>query len=147
MDVEKLSAIEPLEDPAAGASTTFVQSIRRCLVRYASFRGRADRSEFWHFAALYWVVVLGMLVCANVLEYRRNPSSALTLVAMLLSVVWLGLVLPFFSVLVRRLHDSDTSGFYYFITLIPLVGAFALLARLMGAGTDGTNRYGVRDQF
>lgn len=51
--------------------------------------------------------------------------------------------IPGLAVLVRRLHDVDKSGWWFFISLIPIVGAIWLLILLFTEGTPGTNQYGV----
>jgi uncharacterized membrane protein YhaH (DUF805 family) len=57
-------------------------------------------------------------------------------------LVALGLLLPSLSVLVRRLHDTDRSGWYYWIVLIPLIGSIVLLVWFCSRGTEGSNTYG-----
>jgi uncharacterized membrane protein YhaH (DUF805 family) len=57
-------------------------------------------------------------------------------------LVALGLLLPSLAVLVRRLHDTDRSGWYYWIVLIPLIGSIVLLVWFCSRGTEGSNTYG-----
>jgi uncharacterized membrane protein YhaH (DUF805 family) len=59
-----------------------------------------------------------------------------------LLVLWLGLPLPSISVSIRRLHDSNCTGWWILIGLIPLIGWIVLLVFYL-QGTDQTeNRYG-----
>ncbi len=50
---------------------------------------------------------------------------------------------PNYLILLRRLHDSNRSGWWYFLSFIPLVGAIILLVWLIGKGTTGSNEYGA----
>ncbi len=54
----------------------------------------------------------------------------------------LAVLLPSLAVFVRRLHDIDKSGWWFFINLIPIVGQIWLLILLFTEGTRGTNKYG-----
>lgn len=110
---------------------TFRQAIVSCYSNYATFSGRASRSEYWFFALYHTLVVL---VC-----FVLIPSG---LGIMLLWLSGIGNFLPALSVLVRRLHDTDHSGWWYWIGLVPLVGVILLLVWLCTRGTAGDNRFG-----
>jgi len=58
------------------------------------------------------------------------------------SLYALAIILPALSVTVRRLHDRDRSGWWYWLLLIPLVGAIWLLVWFCSGGTQGDNRFG-----
>ncbi|WP_161785372.1 DUF805 domain-containing protein [Paenirhodobacter enshiensis] len=85
--------------PALG----FGEAISQCLRRYATFRGRASRSEYWYF---YLFIVLGSFV-AGLLDkgLAHNSSAAYMLFAV-------ATFLPNVAVTVRRLHDTDRSGWW-----------------------------------
>jgi uncharacterized membrane protein YhaH (DUF805 family) len=57
-------------------------------------------------------------------------------------LVELGLFLPSLGVIVRRLHDLDKSGWWYFFVIVPLVGPIMMLVWLCTRGTNGGNRFG-----
>ncbi|OAN85053.1 hypothetical protein A8B78_06020 [Jannaschia sp. EhC01] len=87
---------------------TFTESISTCFRKYATFSGRAARSEFWWFALFLAIVDL-----------------ALSLVSEALSGVWnLATVLPYAAVAWRRLHDIDRTGLWALAPLVPMVVAF-----------------------
>ena len=110
---------------------TFLAAITSCFEKYARFRGRASRSEFWYFTLFYW---LGMaLVIAFEIQDERLAIARI--------VFSLGTFLPLLAVTVRRLHDVDRSGWWYFIVLVPF-GAVVLLVWYCRRGTDGPNRFG-----
>lgn len=85
--------------PALG----FTEAIGRCLSRYTTFRGRASRSEYWYF---YLFMVLGSLVAGLLDKALAHNSSR---VYMLFALVTF---LPNIAVTVRRLHDTDRSGWW-----------------------------------
>lgn len=113
----------------------FGEAVRTVITeRYADFRGRARRSEFWWFALFYFVlmVFLGYVVDS----VSESLSSILVLVA------WAGLLVPYLAVGVRRLHDTDRTGWWILIGFIPIIGTIVLLVFFVQRGTPGTNRFG-----
>lgn len=106
---------------------TFSESISTCLTKYADFTGRATRPEYWWF-------VLASLIASSLAQAVFGYGIGL--------LVSLGLFLPQLAAGVRRLHDTGRSGAYYFILLIPLVGAVLLLIWLATEGEPGSNQYG-----
>lgn len=110
---------------------TFVQAVQSCYSNYVTFSGRAARSEYWFFVLFQCLVgiVYGLLMPFGI---GRAP----------LGLLLLANFLPAISVAVRRLHDTDRSGWWYWIGLIPLVGAILLLIWFCTRGTSGANRFG-----
>ena len=94
---------------------TFGDSISTCFSKYASFEGRASRSEFW-----WWFL------------FTFLASAAAGMVSETLSGLFsLGVLLPSLAVGARRLHDTDRSAWYLLLWLIPVVGWIVLVARAM----------------
>ena len=104
---------------------TFGKSINTCLNKYATFEGRASRSKYWFLLFTF----LALAAAAPV----SNAAGSLVLLA---------LSLPCLAVGVRRLHDSDKTGWWLILGAIPLVNLL-LLYWLVQAGTDGANPYGI----
>lgn len=107
------------------APMSFTESIKSCLAKYADFKGRASRSEFWWFNLFYVVV---MIVASIINEY-------------LVLIAYFGLFLPLCAASIRRLHDGNRSGWFYLLALIPLVN-IVLLVWFCQRGTIGLNQYG-----
>lgn len=112
------------------------------LKRYADFSGRSRRQE-------YWMFTLGMVIL-NVIQYAllfvtggfSGEGSMLSgLVSIVFLIIFLGLLVPSIAVSVRRLHDTDKSGWFLLIGLIPLVGIVLIVFMCM-EGTRGPNRFG-----
>lgn len=109
------------------------------LRKYADFGGRARRKEYWTF---YLVNIVFTGVCYGLLQiFAATDSVLLALTG--LNIAWsVALILPSLAVLVRRLHDTNHSGWWYWIALVPLFGAIVLLVWLATDGDAGPNQYG-----
>jgi len=107
---------------------------KKCLSNYANFSGRARRKEFWFFA----LVQFGILIIAGILDniIFKKPIFVFYIITVL------GLFIPNLSVLVRRLHDTGRSGWWYFISLIPLIGAILLIVWLATETKPESNQWG-----
>ncbi|WP_102226052.1 DUF805 domain-containing protein [Acidimangrovimonas sediminis] len=123
-----------------------IAAIRRCFAAYVTFSGRASRPEFWYFALFVWLglAVLGAIDIALTGTVETGPGGfvAETDTPILSGLFGLLTCLPALSVLVRRLHDTDRSGWWYWILLIPLIGPIVLLVFLASRGTPAPNRFG-----
>ena len=105
---------------------TFGESIRTCFLKYATFEGRATRSEYW------WFSLFGALVQATQLTDMVNE--------VFIVVFALGLVIPTIAVSVRRLHDIDKSGWFLLVGFIPLIGFIFLIVWMTQKGKE-PNRF------
>ena len=129
---------------------SFVVAVKHCLRNYVSFSGRARRSEFWWFALFAYgagillsIVDLSLFGEATTLVTDTSVSvSSETQFAPFTTIFMLAVFLPYISVSVRRLHDTDRTGWWYWIVLIPLIGAIVLIVWFATKGTSGQNRYG-----
>lgn len=127
----------PLSAPLYGA--TFGQSISRFFKKYGTFSGRASRSEFWWFflfnfivsGVLYGIAAIVGASSASVSDtgmYTPGPGFWLAAIP-----YWLWLlvtIVPWLALCWRRLHDTNRSGGFYFLGLIPFVGGIILLVLL-----------------
>jgi len=123
----------PLSQPLYGAS--FVQAIKRFFAKYATFSGRASRSEYWWLAVaflLVYAVFGGILALVLVTTGEPMPSGGVRgtgpeiAVLVLMGLVFVGLIIPSIAVTVRRLHDADYSGWFYLLHLIPYLGSLVV---------------------
>lgn len=117
------------------------------LRRYAEFSGRSRRKEYWMFFLLN--LLIGALVGLVFLVGYYAGMSQTEMDTYLMPLVWLSclvslaFVIPGLAVTVRRLHDTDRSGWMILIGLIPLVGGIILLIWYCTEGTPGPNRFGA----
>jgi uncharacterized membrane protein YhaH (DUF805 family) len=107
--------------------------------KYADFDGRARRSEYWIFSIINLIIygiILAIESSFNVLidDFLFGPFSIL---------FGLVILIPSWAVLVRRLHDIGRSGFWVFISIIPILGPIILLIFSLMDSESRTNEYGV----
>jgi uncharacterized membrane protein YhaH (DUF805 family) len=119
--------------------------------RYAVFRGRASKTEYWNFA---WINVLFGIVAFIGDSLLKIPGySGIDLTTFLvpslgkmtgsfLPLYVLAVFLPFLAVTVRRLHDRGDSGWWSLLGVIPLVGTIWLIVLLATVGNRDQNAYG-----
>jgi len=121
---------------------SFSDAIRSVFKNYAKFDGRALRSEYWWFQLFNLLVILAAyaLLIAFVAAGRSYALAGLVVVALVIFSI--ATFIPNLAVTVRRLHDTDKSGWYLLISLIPYIGAIILLIFLAMRGTPGTNKFG-----
>lgn len=124
---------------------TFKGSIKSCFNKYASFEGRASRSEFWYFA-LFNCLVSTLFMIVNVFFLCNNMEGIVGFVYILQILFSLVVVLPSFAVVVRRLHDIGKSGWWFLITLIPLFGVIIYLIFLLTESEPWENEYGPKTE-
>ena len=102
------------------------------LKKYAVFSGRARRKEYWMFF-LFNVIIL--FVLGFVEGFAGSPGIVSTLYS-------LGILIPGIAVSVRRLHDTNRSGWWLLIGLVPLIGAIVLLVFMLQDSKPDENQYG-----
>ena len=111
---------------------TIVDWFKKCLSKYATFQGRARRKEYWYCN----LMVIIIYIVAAIIDGILGTDGVIA------SLAILGLFLPLLSVLVRRLHDINKSGWWYWISAIPLIGAILLLVWMCTDTSPNTNQYG-----
>jgi uncharacterized membrane protein YhaH (DUF805 family) len=107
--------------------------------KYALFTGRAQRSEYWYFVLFNFIVSLGL-----------GMVDVFTGIGFLSSIYGLAVIIPSIAVGIRRLHDTDKSGWWLLIVFLPLVGWIILIYFLIQDSQPYDNQYGPnpkRDQI
>lgn len=109
-----------------------------CLKKYATFAGRARRKEYWMFSLFNIIFGFAIGFIQGVMgiggeSYMAWPALLYTL----------AMIIPGIAVTVRRLHDTNRSGAWLFIAIVPIVGTLALLWFMVQDGTPGDNSYGA----
>ena len=112
----------------------FWTAVKTCYGKYATFGGRASRSEYWYFTLFAWLVAIAALILDGALF--NSPGGAFY------AIVTLANLIPSIAVSVRRLHDTDRSGWWWLIMFVPLIGIILLLIWYCSRGTQGANRFG-----
>ena len=117
----------------APKSVDFAGAVKEAFSKYATFKGRASRSEYWYFILFYI-----LLLVATVVFSALDPTGIVIVVGLL---SWFAMFVPILSAMVRRLHDTGKSGLWYWVSLIPF-GGIALLVFLSQEGESIDNDYG-----
>ena len=114
----------------------FVDAVRTCLNKYATFAGRASRPEYWYFVLFNLLV---SLVGTIVEELSGGLGAVLGFVYALVALM---LILPTLAVGARRLHDIGRTGWWLLLSFVPVIGQLVLLFWAIQRGNEGTNAYG-----
>ena len=111
------------------------------LRKYADFTGRARRKEFW----LFWLFLIGIEIVFSILigmvggsmMALSDPSVGMAATSgpamglwAVYGLIMLGLLIPSLAVSIRRLHDTNRSGWWQLICLVPLIGWIVLIVFL-----------------
>ena len=121
----------PLELPHYGIS--FGGAIARGFKKYATFAGRASRSEYWWWTLFTFLtyLVLGLVAFAVGTATSRDGGRTPGLLAIPLIIVFaaffLGIIVPTLALIVRRLHDAGYSGLFALLLLIPYLGGLVIM--------------------
>ena len=106
--------------------------------KYAVFNGRATRSEYWYFTLFNIIATLGFGLIDQFMgtfnfDAGYGPLSA---------IYTLAIILTGLSVSIRRLHDTGRSGWWFIITIIPVVGLLVFLYFALLDSDPNPNQYG-----
>lgn len=111
----------------------FTESIGSGLSQYAEFDGRSGRDEFWYFQLFLAVVYLTI----GAFGYMLDAPGFMVGVAVL------GTIFAEITLIVRRLHDTNRSGWLAWIALVPIIGTLPLIILMLLPGTAGQNKHGI----
>jgi uncharacterized membrane protein YhaH (DUF805 family) len=105
----------------------------RPLKRYAQFSGRAPRAEYWWF-------YLGYIILYAILTILTRISAIFGI----LGIVYLGLIIPMIAVGVRRLHDTNRTGWWLLAPMIPyLIGLAMIVPAIISGAAGGVNPFNM----
>lgn len=112
---------------------TFPDAVKSGFDHYTKFDGRASRPAYWWFALFTFLC----LIAAGIIDGAIDQNTGL-----IFWLVWLGLLLPSISLGIRRLHDTDRSGAFILLFLIPIIGGIILLIFYLEKSDKVENRFG-----
>ena len=112
----------------------YLQAIRK----YTVFSGRSRRSEYWYFVLFNTLIIVAL----TVVDVATGMYSIEGDVGLLSGIYSLAVFIPSFAVTVRRLHDTDRSGWWVLLAVVPIVGVIVLIVFFATDGTPGANRFG-----
>ena len=104
------------------------------LKKYAEFKGRSDRAEFWYFVLLNAIVSIVLSIISSIIgDHERNVLG---------NLYSLAVFCPSLAVGMRRLHDIGKSGWWTLLGLIPIVGWIWLIVLFAQKSDSASNKYG-----
>jgi uncharacterized membrane protein YhaH (DUF805 family) len=110
--------------------------------KYAQFWGRASRREYWTFTLINAGIYLALVIVSAMLgagDPSHEPSPMAAFLQLVYFGFWLGALLPGLAVSVRRLHDTNRSGWWLLLCMV--CGIILLVFGLL-EGDRGPNQYG-----
>ncbi|MBF0561799.1 MAG: DUF805 domain-containing protein [Alphaproteobacteria bacterium] len=114
----------------------FWPAVKSCLSKYATFRGRASRSEYWYFSLFCFLISIAASILDVAIFGADRQFNPISLVSSLIFLI------PSISAASRRFHDLGRSYWWSLIGIIPLVGIIITLVWFCTKGTNGANRFG-----
>ena len=142
IQVTSYAPIPPIGEATPGGGRSYYQPNAgtnwyfEVLRKYAVFRGRARRREFWFFILFHCIISFAMGLVDAIAGIVWPQLGPLTLIYLLATM------LPHLAVSVRRLHDTGRSGWWLLVAAIPIVGALVLLVFCAEDSQAGDNNYG-----
>ena len=115
-----------------------IEAYKKFLSNYANFNGRSTRSDYW------WVVLCNFLIGFVVGFIGGLLGLEQTVISTITGLYSLAILVPSIAIVVRRLHDINKSGWYYFMVLIPIAGPIIVLVYLLTDSVNENNQYGER---
>jgi uncharacterized membrane protein YhaH (DUF805 family) len=107
--------------------------------KYAVFDGRARRKEFWMFTLFNAIVGIILSILDTIIG---TDFGGRTGGGWLSTIYYLAVLLPVIGVSIRRMHDTNRSGWWILIYLVPCVGWIIFIVFAAQEGTIGDNQYG-----
>jgi uncharacterized membrane protein YhaH (DUF805 family) len=109
----------------------YLQALRK----YAVFAGRARRKEYWVFELAHFPIIVASVFVGKIVHSAN--------LGLLPTLYILAMIIPSFAGAVRRLHDTNRSGWWLLINFVPVVGPLILLSFTLTKGNAGENRFGL----
>lgn len=113
------------------------------LRRYADFKGRSRRREYWMFTLFLTLVTMAAVLLALLTgSMNADDPRPGSFGMILLGLASIAIIVPSIAVQVRRYHDQDRTGWLVLLAFIPYIGGIIALVFMCLPGTRGPNRFG-----
>jgi len=112
--------------------------IKSLTSKYKDFSARATRKEFWFFV-LFWILAYVILISIDIAVGTMYWATGYGIFS---GIFALAVLIPYFAVGIRRLHDTNRSGWWLLVGCIPIIGTIWLIVLLCLKSDEGENRFG-----
>ena len=124
----------------------FIESIQTCYKKTFNFKGRASKSEFWWFYLYDGIIyVAGEMLLKTDSNENLIYSEGVVALGLILTVLFFINLIPAAAVGVRRLHDTNRSGWWYLLFIVPLITLVGLYF-CTNDGSKDKNRFGSKPE-
>lgn len=128
----------------------FTEAIKSVFSKYAKFSGRASRSEYWFFQLFnffIYLILVGIPTVIGAISSGLDGAVETMGVSVIIYYIYcIAVFIPGLAVLVRRLHDTNRSGYNFFWVFLPVIGGILLLVFTLMPSNPGDNAYGEQPQ-
>ncbi len=110
-----------------------------CLGKYATFRGRTRRWDFWWYTIInnLFLTIIGYFCFTSETPLSQGLSFAIFIIYVAITIT------PTLAAMTRRWHDLGRSGKWLWLNLVPVVGTVVSYIFFLGRGEESTNEYGL----
>jgi uncharacterized membrane protein YhaH (DUF805 family) len=110
--------------------------------KYADFQTRSTRNEFWWFFLANIIIVFGVNIAAGMISMILDTPGIAIAASVLIVIYYLAIFIPYLAVSIRRLHDTNRSGWNLLFGLIPFIGAIILIVFYAQESDPRPNKWG-----
>lgn len=115
-----------------------MEYVKLAFSKFADFKSRSRRSEFWYFLLFDIVVTVALFFVESLTGLRTEDGTGF-----ISSIFGLVMLIPSLSVFVRRMHDIGKSGLWFFLIFVPVIGFIVHIYLLVQDGQPGPNKWGL----
>ena len=119
-----------------------IEWYKLAFTKYADFQTRSTRSEFWWFLLVNLLVIFGVSMIAGILGGLLESQVIATIGSIIIVLYYLAIFIPYLAVSVRRLHDTNRSGWFLLLGLIPFIGGIILIVFYAQDTDPKSNKWG-----
>lgn len=112
-----------------------IEAYKKFFINYTNFSGRSTRSDYWYAYLDNLLIVFGTAFICSIL-------GIIEVFLVFYTIYSLATFIPSIALFIRRMHDINMSGWWYFIGLVPLIGLIILLIFLCTDSVNENNKYG-----
>lgn len=125
------------DGPTRQGMVSFTDSVKLGFKGYFQFGGRATRAEYWWWC-LFWVIVIFIATLI---------AGVFSGFGIFIPLFFIGTVIPYWALLIRRLHDTNKTGWWVLTMFIPFVGSLIHLFICSQPSHKGPNKYGPDPRY